>query len=405
MRSATPPRPTTPARTGIGDNFNIVFRQFLTLAAGEGGARLLHAVALLLLARRAGPAAFGEFGTAQSIAGYGALLVQCGLDTPATRAAVRSPNGETQLRSAVLALRAPAALAVTLAAVLWRDPILLAMCGVWLAAALQMRWLLVARGRSRTVSIGALLSAVVFLCAVAFELPIAGVAIALGLGEVAGAAYGLWESRGPLAPSGEWRWALSRQALPFLAAILLGNLLYNLDVFVLSALRSKEEVGLYLAAYRLTTVFGPVLSAMQLSALPEFARLAPDYRLANGLASMLLPRAAIAALVPAVALAALPTGILHIFYGKAFDAASPLVVVLGFVLPLQVTRMIFRQALLAFGGERRDLLNLMAAVAVNAAIDLAFVPEFGAMACAAATLAAEAVLGLLTWQAWRARCA
>lgn len=84
-----------------------MIRQFLTLSAGEGVARGLHALAFLALARGVGPGPLGAFGVAQAVASYGLLAVQRGLDVPAMLRVGREPDQAEAVRAAVVRLRLP----------------------------------------------------------------------------------------------------------------------------------------------------------------------------------------------------------------------------------------------------------------------------------------------------------
>jgi len=246
------------------------------------------------------------------------------------------------------------------------------------------------------------LAAAVFLGAVAAGLPLVWVAGALSVGELLGMAW-CWRAAGVSFDTGsDLAGPLQREAWPFLASVLLGNLLYNLDVFVLGALRSGTEVGLYVAAYRLITVFSPLLGALQNSSLPLFGRLYPDRAAAAKLAFGVWGRSALVSIGVAAVLAVTPALLLPLLYGAAFLDAAPLVPVFALVLPVQVTRMVYRQALLAFKGEKRDLENLVLAVGVNLGLDLLLAPKYGAMGCAISTLCAESCFAFMTWRAWRA---
>ena len=376
-------------------------RQFLTLSAGEGVARGLHALAFLLLARRFGPEALGAFGVAQAVASYGLLAVQRGLDVPAMLRVTREPGVAGAVRAAVVRLRVPVFVVLLAGAVAWGNWLLLAMAGMWLAAALQVRWLLLARQQSGPVAVGAVLASAVFLGAVVAGWPLLWVAGALSVGELLASVW-YWRAAGGAAGAGaRLDGELQREAWPFLASVLLGNLLYNLDVFVLGAVKSGAEVGLYVAAYRLLTVFSPVLGALQNSSLPEFGRLYPDGAAAQRLAFGVWRTSAGAAVGFAILLAGAAGVLLPLLYGEAFGGAKGVVGVLALVLPVQVTRMVFRQPLLAFRGQREDLRNLAIAVAVNLGLDVALAPAYGGMGCAVSTLVAEGCFAGLTWRSWR----
>lgn len=377
-----------------------MLRQFLTLSAGEGVARGFHALAFLLVARSAGPQALGEFGVAQAVASYGLLAVQRGLDVPAMLRVAQAPERADALRAALVRLRLPVFLLLLAAAGVWRNWLVLAMAGMWLAAAAQSRWLLIARQQSAAVAGAAILAAGVFLAAAGAGLPLVWVAAALSIGELAAAGWCWLAVGGKWIPRSALEGELERESWPFLASLLLGNLLYSLDVFVLGAMRLEVEAGLYVAAYRLITVFSPILGALQNSSLPVFGKLFPDKEAVQRMAFGVWTRSASAAAVIALLLGLTPS-FLALLYGNAFMAAAPLVPVFALVLPIQVTRMVYRQALLAFRGQQRDLWNLGSAVAANLALDLALAPFYGAMGCAISTVCAESLFAFLTWRALR----
>lgn len=364
-------------------------------------ARGLHALAFLVLARSVGPGALGAFGVAQAVASYGLLAVQRGLDVPAILRVGREPGQASAVQAAVVRLRLPVFLILLAGAAIWGNWLLLAMAGMWLAAALQVRWLLLARSQSGAVAVAAVLAAAVFLGTVVAGLPLVWVAGALSVGELLGMAWCWWAAGISLKGDAGLAGPLQREAWPFLASMLLGNLLYNLDVFVLGAVRSGAEVGLYVAAYRVITVFSPVLGALQNSSLPLFGKLYPDGAAAGDLAFGVWGRSAVVSVGIAIVLGLTPSLLLPLLYGSAFLEAAPLVPLFAVVLPIQVTRMVYRQALLAFKGEKRDLGNLMVAVAVNLGLDLLLAPRYGAMGCAVSTLCAESCFAFLTWRAWR----
>lgn len=376
-------------------------RQFLTLSAGEGVARGLHALAFLALARRFGPEALGAFGVAQAVASYGLLAVQRGLDVPAMLRVTRESGAAEAVRSAVVRLRVPVFVVLLAGAAVWGNGLLLAMAGMWLAGALQVRWLLLARQQSGPVAVGALLASAVFLGAAMMGLPLVWVAGALSAGELMASGWYWFSAGGRVRAGTELEGELQREAWPFLGSLLLGNLLYNLDVFVLGAVKSGAEVGLYIAAYRLLTVFSPVLGALQNSALPEFGKLYPDGAAAGRLAMEVWRTSWGTAMGFAILLAGGAALWLPLLYGDAFGGAKGVVGVLALVLPVQVTRMVFRQPLLAFRGERADLRNLAIAVGLNLALDLALAPGYGGLGCAVSTLSAEGCFALLTWRSWR----
>ena len=378
-----------------------MIRQFLTLSAGEGAARGLHSIAFLLLARGVGPQALGEFGVAQATVSYGLMAVQRGLDLPAILRVTKEPGGAGALRAAMVRLRLPVFLVLLVGALAWGNGLVLAMAGMWLAAALQPRWLLLARQKGQSVAVAAVVASFVFFAASAAGLPLVWVAASLSVGELLGA-WWLWREAGSdLVEGPRIDGTLQREAWPFFASLLLGNLLYNSDVFVLGALRDSVEVGLYVAAFRLITVISPILGALQNSSLPIFGNLYPDGAAAGKLAFRVWSGSVLVSVGLGLVLALTAGVFVPLLYGEGFGAAVPLVAVLAAVLPVQVTRMVYRQALLAFKGEWRDLVHLGVSVGLSLTLNLVLAPVYGAMGCAISTVCAESCFAFLTWREWR----
>jgi len=89
--------------------------------------------------------------------------------------------------------------------------------------------------------------------------------------------------------------------------------------------------------------------------------------------------------------------LLPLLYGRALLEEAPLNMVLTLILPIQVARMVYRRAVLAFKRER----DLETAVGVNLGLDLLLTLRYGAMGCALTTVCTEARFAFLPWQTWR----
>ncbi len=192
-----------------------------------------------------------------------------------------------------------------------------------------------------------------------------------------------------------WR-EIVQESWPLSLSSFLGILVYNFDILALGWLATPADTGLYLAAYRCATVFSPMLSILQLSILPDYARAYPDRtRLSEGLKKVAIPSLALAIAV-ALIFSLFPNLLLRLLYGNDYTAGATLLRVLAWSLPAQALRSIFRQSLIAASLQRWDTVNMACAAATSVSIDLALIPRIGPLACAIATVASELVLLILS---------
>jgi O-antigen/teichoic acid export membrane protein len=181
-------------------------------------------------------------------------------------------------------------------------------------------------------------------------------------------------------------------------SLAMGTVMYNFDLIALGTLGHRAETGPYLSSYRLVTIFGPLLAALQNTILPQLAACWPD---ASALRRQTMPIAAVSGALLAVSalfLFLFATPVLRLLYGPGIANAAGLLRVLAWVLPVQGVRTVLRQALYAFRGQAKDARALALGAFTNIALDIALVPRFGAAACAWSTLAAECMILTVIWK-------
>lgn len=379
-----------------------MLRNFLTLGSGEVAARGLHALAILFLARALKPEALGIFELAVSIMTYAVLSVQQGFDPIAMREVSRNRTAASGWLATVLRVRIgfalPVIAAMTLAGVLQRTqpigPLLMILSLACVAAAVTPKWVFLGLERPRAPAMATIFSQIIFLATVALFVRQPEHAWRAALGWVAGeiaAAVLLRSQLSALIPartpaSLHSPVTLLKESWPVSLSMLLGQIMFNFDVIALALLGHSAEIGLYLAAYRFVGVFTPILQQFQASIFPPFARAhAEGPGLMTQVRKMAFWGAGIALLLSIGLYIAAPLLIVTLF-GPEYAPSTRFLRVLAWALPLQVIRMVARQALIASHRQVSDPKIGAAGAATNIALDFALIPTLGAMGCAIATL-------------------
>ena len=386
-----------------------MFRLFVTLSAGETIARLLYVIAFMLLARKLGETALGQIGLVMTITSYALLAVQQGFNTPAVRVVSRAPEQLKRYAEVILGLRL--VLSVIAFAVLggfalragigsMQNMLLLVSSVRLFGAAISLQWPYQALQRPRSLALSGVLAQIVFLGAVvaapdaSWLLFIAGAQVA---GEIIASLY-LWVllslEFGPIYPSwspDSWL-ALGRESWPLSLSMVLGNLLYNFDIFALAWLSSKAEIGLYIACYRCTTVFSPLFVMLSVSIFPTLAKLYPDHRTLRRLGMQIAMLTFPVCILVSSVITWWARPILSTLYGPAFEHGSTVLQVLIWALPIQGVRIVLRQILLAAHLQKLEVFTMGMAVLTNITGDLILVPFYGPLGCAVSTVLSELVL-------------
>lgn len=219
------------------------------------------------------------------------------------------------------------------------------------------------------------------------------------------AANALWQLggllphlRGNLRPDMVFSRALVRRSIPFATYWAVWAMYWKVDVILLSKLTDDVVVGWYGAAYRFfeTLLFLPNVIAISVM-LPLMARLARDSQGAmreafnKGLSLLLVVGIPICA-----ALLVLAPAILRFIYGRAeFLEAAPALRVLAVGVLVLYVNAALSWALVSLDMERRIMFVPLAALALNVALNLLFIPLWRHTGAAAATVITEAIVGVV----------
>ncbi len=386
-----------------------MLKNFLTLGAGEILARGLHAIAFLFLARRVGKEALGVFGFAAAVNTYVLIAVIQGFDTPATRDTSRDPSKILEYVQRIIGLRL--FLAVFGLAGMWtyvnlfhpEHPLglMLAILSLsYVTNAISPKWTFIAQERTRPLAIGTLMSECCFFTGVLLiQSPsqVYWIAAAQLAGEFVNAgflSFKLTRRIGLFRPILDWKfsWWIVRDSAPITMGVFLASMMGNFDVMALKAMTNDSAVGLYLAAFRCTTVFGPIISAVSAVVLPGFSRGYPDLAAMRRNAVHYGSLAFVGFSAAALVLSLFPALVLRLLYGVGYQDGASILRVVVWVLPLQGMRAVLRPLLFAFHLQRLDLRNMAFAVLTNAVLDILLIPHLGPAGCAISSVASELVL-------------
>lgn len=385
------------------------FRNILRLSVGDAIARAFSFLAFIYLARVMGVDSYGTIEFALSVIIYLQVFTEGGLDLWATREVAQGKSIKT-LVGQIVPLRVGLGIlgfgGLLLLLPLFPDyphlQALLILFGLRaFSQAIDLRWIFMGQANMRLVAVGLIIAQVIF-AAMVFGLvrdpgDVLWVPIAQFLGNLAVSGYfyyGFVRSEKTLLIRPSLR-GIKRAIGPSLA---LGSsrglalLSFNFDTLLLGFLLNSAAVGLYGAAYRPLTAILTVSATYGLGLFPALSRAYYHDRAEfRELALKSLRITAICAVPVGVGGSFLAGTIIELLFGAQYSGAGPVMQILAWSAMLVVLRGTFRQALAASGNQKLDLLCTAGASAINIGLNLLFIPAFGIMGAAAATLISESI--------------
>lgn len=392
--------------------FRLDFSRILAGGAWLILERILRIIAALVVgtwvARHLGPEQYGVLGYVAACFGFLAPIASLGIDQPALRALANGmPQGAVIATAVSLRLLAGCVLAVTAALALMHEHpaepypsvILPLAIGSVFAAADACEWPFQARLATRSPA----LARVVALCTAA---AIRIFLLLTGAGVTAFA----WVLACEMAMVGlglavAWRWQPERFRLEwnpslaheFLRAgwpLALSGLLImsysRIDQVMLEHLANTNEVGLYVAATRLSECWWLIPTAIATAATSSLVHAHTAGRSAyldEAVRSFRLQ--SLLALPPVLVLSIGAPWIIPFMFGEQFEAAVPMLAITawsGWLVAHGVTR---SACLTASAAWRFSLLSTAIGAAGNIALNLLLIPRYGGIGAAIATLVAQ----------------
>ena len=396
---------------------------FLRRVAANGGWWLAERFALLgltlvtsvVIVRALGPAEYGELSYVLALVGLLAPLAQFGISGLVARALLEKPADHAAVLRAALLLRlAGCALAfgVGLAWWAWFETrpagrwVVLVLLAAQFATSLQVAefWFQVqfkaaalVPWRTGVAVLAALLKMVVAVatrdpvpvaCVFAIEYLLLGGASLLALRRTGGA--WLRPARSP-----EWvRWFAARS--PWLLASGIAEVIYlRIDIVLLERLRGVEEAGIYAVAARLSEVWYMVPVALMGAVFPALWSRRSDAAAYQRSLQGSLDALFTVALALAVLLQFAGRPLVHLLFGTAFSAATPVLQIHIWAGIFIFMRALLSRWLLAEDLLRFSLVTHVAGAVMNVALNLMLIPVYGAIGAAVATVISYASAGWL----------
>ena len=383
--------------------------RILQLCLGDFLAKTLSFLAFVFLARMLGVANYGTLEFALSILTYFLLLGDGGLELWATREVARGTDVR-QLAGQILPLRF--LLAVGAFGVLLiltpalpdypaLKPILVLLGLTLFTQAANLKWIFMGQEKMIRVAQGLVTAQIVFSVAVftfihspsgIVLIPILRVA-----GDLAMAVYFMWRFasefgglRLNLSLSGSY--AVIRSALVMGAAYGLALMSYNFDALLLGFMLAPTAVGWYAAAYKPVLVVLALPVSFFLGLFPVLSRTYAESREEfRQIVTSSLRLASIFALPIGVGGVFLANPIIHLLFGPAYAESVLVFQILSCSAVLVILRGTYRQALSAAGWARVDLRCAAVSAGLNVCLNLLFIPHYGIVGAAVATLFSEMV--------------
>lgn len=187
---------------------------------------------------------------------------------------------------------------------------------------------------------------------------------------------------------------------PFAIAGVLGGLMINTDLIIIGFFRSAEELGFYGVAIRLVQFLYLFPTLLSGSTFPAFARLAVrDNEKMRALLERTLTLTLLVAFPIAVGGLIVAPEIIEFLFGKGYLAAIPALRILMLTLATTFPIALLGNAVFAY--DKQKLLVAYAAIGgvANVILDLLFIPPFGILGSAWATLISQILAGAYLWRA------
>jgi O-antigen/teichoic acid export membrane protein len=371
-----------------------------------------------LVVRALGPAVYGQLGFAAAVAGFFALLASPGFSTYALREAARDNNRVPFLVKHVLGARvvfATGAYAL-LAIFTWflapRDGhtrLLIMLSGLaFLLGSLDIQWIFAARSRMSTIAARGALAQLAYAGLIlalvrgsgdAWIIPSATL-LSVGLSTLLIWLAARRQYHIPLPEISPRTWGIFLPVCLVMGFASLMSMTYDqIDVVMLKYFRADAELGTYVASYGLMTMamsFLPILGQVFLPLLSETAgqgRNADKKKylrwFGNATVGLALP-IAVGGFILAVPLT-------QFVFGSQYSGSGVLFRWLMLTIITGPAASYCGAQLIASGREKKYLAAVLAGAAANVALNLFFIPRYGAIAAAFTTAFSQGVVAVMNY--------
>lgn len=360
------------------------------------------------IARYLGPAQYGLLSYAASMCAVFSAIAVLGLDAIVVREVVREPEREREILGTVMTLRLAASLAaylLTVGTTFYLRPddrlsqLLVAVMGwamifgsfdtidLWFQSKVQSKFVVYAKNSAFIIA------SIVRVAMVVTKAPVVAFAAANSL-EFGLAAVGLcyvYRNNGQHISKWRVRLELARKLLADSWPLVLSSVIFmvylRIDQIMLGQMSTSHELGIYASAVKIAEIWFFIPTAIVSSVFPNIVRAREtDEKEFYGRLQKLYNLLAFLGYVIAVPTTFLAGIVVYLFYGEAYSGAAPMLVLLiwsDVFANLAVARNAF---LMAMNWTRVLLVMTFISAAVNVALNYFWVPRYGGVGAAAASL-------------------
>lgn len=394
-------------------------RNFLALGSGEAVSRVIAFGAYIYLARVLGAEGYGVIAFAAGVTLYLAKFADFAIEAVGTSEVAKDVGAIPQLGAAMLGARlvmaiALAALSTVIVQLTVPEPdrsVLTLYFLTLIPVAVSTKWIHMGLQNALPVGVWRVVGETLFLAIVItfvrevqdlWVVPlatlagdtVANAALYIKL-QIAGHRFGIRWDPGTSRP-------ILKRAAPLMGQIIMGLLLYNMDLLFLRIFRDAEIVGYYAAAYTLISFLANIGMVYGMSVLPALAQHGAFaagernlyHRATSEVFAMTLPIAVGGTFVA--------HGIITTGFGDGYLQSVPVLQVLVWVIPTAVLRNVPWAALIARSDSGLLFKATSVAVIANAILNIVLINLIGIVGAAIATIVAEPIgAGLMFYYASR----
>ncbi len=381
------------AAPSIGQRWRVTTLPYLVL---EGIGQGTEFVGWVLLARRLGAHDFGVLIVAVLVCRYGGLIADWGASIRGVRdvAEGRHPTVIRALNRRRVRATAVLSVVYLVGAAAAGRPRLMPLVVMLVCIGLNRDWIALGREKGARSGLPALMQGLVML-GIALVSSASQPAVAPTLAYGCGLLLSISLNRLPPAEQGGGTsvdgWMLM--------AVLATQVLSSADTFLITAFLSASSAGIYAAVYRFPNGWLALLVILRGGLLPLATSIRRDHPEQFDVLRRASLRWSTRSAIGLVGLIPVFYVAISIVYGHEYDPGRWPAVVLLASTALATATAPLHHLYLAFGDDRSYAWTLVGAAAVNLALNLAFIPLFGLIGAATATLAANALLAAILWRA------
>ncbi len=186
---------------------------------------------------------------------------------------------------------------------------------------------------------------------------------------------------------------LYRTLLPLLWINLATTIYFRSDLIILKSFKvSDGDIGQYAAAYRLIEATILVASPVSIIIFRKIRLLHQEQLLQTNYIIKSLLISALFGLLGLALIKWFANPLMQITYGEQYAQASTLLSILGWMIVLLIPNSVLTQTALALNLEKSYALTATLAAAANLSLNILFIPEYGTVASAYCSVAAEFIL-------------